>query len=102
MARYLSIVDMTRPRPDVVMVHFEMRDDATTPVAVVLTGTHGFQAVRYDETGAVVSETLAQRRARLKAEFDAYAQRMLDQATAGDAQFENIRSAALGYRYPAA
>ncbi len=102
MARYLIVTEMTRPRPDVVMVHFDLRDDATTPHTVVLSGTHGFQAVRYDETGAVVSETLAQRRARLKAEFDSYAQRMLDQATAGDAQFENIRSSALNYRYPAA
>ena len=102
MARYAIVTDMTRPRFDVIMVHFEIRDDSTTPETVIMTATHGFQAVRYDDQGAIIAETLVQRRTRLQSEFNAYIQRILDQATAGDAQFDTIRSQAVGYRYPAA
>jgi hypothetical protein len=84
------------------MVWFDVRNDATTPHTVELSGSHGFATAIYDEGGAVINETLNQRRARLRAEFDAYAKRLLDQATAGDAQFEAIRTSALGYRYPTA
>lgn len=100
MALYAIVTDLTRPRPDVAMVHFELRDDAPEPDSVVLSGTHGFQFVRYDEAGAIVAETLAQRRTRLQSEFNAYIQRIINQASAGDAQFATIRSQALGYRYP--
>lgn len=101
MALYAQITDMTRPRPDVVMIAFELRDDTPEPDAVLMSATHGFAFVRYDDTtGAIVTETLAQRRTRLQTEFNAYIQRIIDQATAGNAQFATLRSQAVGYRYP--
>ena len=102
MARYLQVTDVTRPRFDVIMVHFTVYDDSTNPDTVLTTGTHGFQAVLYDANGVMVNETLNQRLARLQNEFNAYAQRMINEATAGDAQFQQIKNAAVGYRYPPA
>ena len=102
MALYCEITDVTRPNPLAIMSHFQVLDDATTPATVVIaSATHGFDAVLRDGAGAIVPETQAERRARLKAEFDAYAQRIIDAITASATGFDTLRTAAIGYRFPA-
>lgn len=103
MALYCEITNMSRPHPATIMVHFRMLDDATTPHTVVIaSATHGFSAVLRDDAGVIVAETNAQRRNRLRAEFDAYCQRLIDGATAANTAFETLRTQAIGYRYPSA
>ena len=102
MAYYGQITDMTRPRRDVVMIHFTIYDDAPEPDEVILSGTMGFPVVIYNPDGTVVTETLVQKRARMKAAYDAYVTRIIEQMQGGDTAFEAMRSQALGYRYPPA
>lgn len=102
MALYAVIVEVSQPRPDVAMVHFELRDDTPNPDAVILAGTHGFRFVIRDVNGIPIAETATQRRNRMRAEFDAYVGELIDQATAVAAGFSALRTAALGYRFPAA
>jgi hypothetical protein len=102
MALYCQISEVTRPHPAAVVVEFAVYDDATTPATVVIArASVGFQFVLYDATGAAVAETAAQRRARLRGEFDAYCARLLANVATADAEFAALRSAAIGYRYPA-
>lgn len=101
MAYYSEVMDLRRPSPHVLMIHFELRDDATDPESVLMTGTLGFNVFQRDGNGDIIAEALTEKRARLKATYDSYIQRLIDAAEQVDQHFEALRSQAVGYRYPA-
>lgn len=102
MALYAKISDLTNPSPYMIMVMFDIFDDATEPDTPVMTGlSHGFQAVIYDANGNRVTETFVQARTRLQTEFNAYAQGLIDSIGAVSNAFTTLRSQAIGYRFPA-
>ena len=103
MAHYCLITDMTRPHPAAITLEFDLLDDSAIPPTVVMGGaSHGFSTVIYDPAGNPIPETVVQMRQRLRAEFDAYAARLILAVEGGDANFDTLRAQAIGYRYPPA
>lgn len=98
MAYYCKVTDLTRPNLGVIMVHFNMHDDADDSV-VQGPMTHGFNVVTYDANGDVMSETGNQKKARMAAEYDAYCERLMTDATLVDANFDALKAQAVGYIY---
>lgn len=96
MALKAVVTDLSRPNPYAILVHFEIRD-AGTNALVLGPATHGFNIVKYDANGAVIAETATQRRARLKAEFDAYADTLMVSIGMVDAGFADLEAWAVGY-----
>lgn len=101
MAYYCQVFDVTRPNPGIIMIHFNMHDDVDDSV-VQGPITHGFQIVTYNIDGTVKTETGQQKLNRMATEFNNYAARLITDATMVDANFETVRTAAIGYRYPTA
>lgn len=100
MAYYCEVTDLTRTSPYVIMSHFDLIDD--TDGSILLSGTLGFRIFERDDLGNIIPESLAQKRARFKTTFDAYADELTESTAQIDQYFDNIRSQAIGYRYPAA
>lgn len=99
MSYYCEVTDLTRPSTNVIMVHFDLRDDAVEPHAEIMSGTVGFNVIIVDANGDEIVETGIQKRARLRAEFDAYCSRMIRATELIDDHFEDLRTQAIGYVY---
>jgi hypothetical protein len=96
---YGIITNLTNEPRHIAMVEYQIIEDSTDTV-VVQRGTIGFNWVNYDVNGVAISETDAQRRARLRSEFDNYMKRLIDQMVMSDSKFETLKTQAIGYRYP--
>lgn len=96
---YCEVFNLTRPHVGVIMVHFNLHNaDGTVRQGPM---TNGFNVVRYDENGAVIAETGVQKRQRMAQEFNAYAERLIADATLVDTHFDALLADAVGYKYPA-
>lgn len=97
---YCEVFDLTRPNAGRIMVHFNLHNaDGSVRQGPM---THGFNVVKYDETGVPVAETGVQKRQRMAQEFNAYAERLIQDATLVDTHFDALLADAVGYRYPSA
>lgn len=94
MAYYCLITDVTRTHMAGFRVDYGVMDDSVTPNAMIDTGSVGLV---FDTSG-----TPAERRAAAKAALIEVFQQTLGQLTAGDSDFDPIRAALVGVRYPAA
>ena len=99
MAYYCKVFDLTRPNLGVIMVHFNMHDDANNSI-VQGPMTNGFNVTIRDANGVVVSETGIQKRQRMATEFNFYAERLITDATLVDVNFDALKADAIGFRYP--
>lgn len=97
---YCEVFDLTRPNAGVIMIHFNLHNaDGTVRQGPM---THGFNVTTYDQNGDVVVENGDQKIARMAAEFNAYSERIITDATLIDQHFDYLKSIAVGYRYPVA
>lgn len=99
MAYYCEVTNLTRPSTHVIMVHFDMRDDAVEPHAEIMAGTVGFNVIIVDTNGDEIVETGAEKRARLRAEYDGYCSRLIRASEMIDSHFDALRTQAIGYIY---
>lgn len=97
---YCEVFNLTRPNAGMIMVHFNLHNaDGTVRQGPM---TNGFNVVAYNEDGTVKAETGTQKRQRMAAEFNAYAERIIQSVTMVDANFNALLADAIGFRYPAA
>jgi len=92
MALYCIVTDVTRDAPCVLLLHYSMRDDATTPETVRETGTVSYSV---DPT-----LTAAQNKTALVNQVNTYFDGRLAVANNLDTNFDALRTQAIGYRRP--
>lgn len=92
MALYCIVTDLTRDNPCALIIHYDMRDDATTPETIRESGTFSYPL---DTT-----VSLAQNKTNLVALVNAYFDGRLAVAGSLDTNFAAFRTQAIGYRRP--
>lgn len=93
MALYCIVTDVTRDAPCTLLLHYAMRDDATTPETVRETGTVSYSV---DPTLSAADNKTA-----LVTQVNTYFDERLAVAANLDSNFAAFRTQAIGYRRPA-
>ena len=93
MALYCIVTDLTRDTPCSLVIHYAMRESATTPETVRESGTFSYPL---DTT-----LTLADNKAALVAMVNDYFDARIAVATSLDTNFAGFKTQAIGYRRPA-
>lgn len=102
MAYYGIITGMDLADAETLTVRYELRDDASGGMGAVFSQHVTLPWILRDGEGMVISETLAERTARLQGAFHAVVDASIAEMESLEGQFAALRARATGYRYPAA